>query len=326
MPEKVQEGLVCPEMGRFVGARGFSCPKRVFRARKGAEGVSLSGNGTFRGVKGFFVPKKGVSCQKRCRQGAFVRKWDVSWGQGVFRAQKGHFVPEKVRAGRIRPEMGHFVGARCFSCPQRAFRARKGVGREHTSRNGMFHGRKGFVPKKGVSCKNRCGREYSSAHGTFRGRKRLFGGRVGHFVNKWEGRWTSRQQISQERGRRGLQGHFGGRRQRCGLSSLDGACFPVGLVKNGQCGFFSPNRRSTHLIFPFFPFFTGLALPCPFVSSSLSVSSSARCFFLFGLFCLLSSALEGSRLRVRDERGGEVALVAVFETLGRRGIVLAGGK
>ena len=249
-----------------MGARGFLCPKRVFRARKGAGRARSSGNGTF-------------------------------------------------------------VGARGFSCPKRVFRARKGAGGKHTSRNGTFRGRKGlFVPKKGVSCKNRCRREYPSPHGTFRGHKGLFGGRVGRFVNKWEGRWMSRQQISQERGRRGLRGHFGGRRQQCGLSSLDGARFPVGLVKNGQCGFFSPNRRSTHLIFPFFPFFASLTLPCPFVSSSLSVSSSARCFFLFGLFCLLSSALEGPRLQVRDERGREAALVAVFETLGRRGIVLAGGK
>ena len=115
-------------------------------------------------------------------------------------------MPEKVREGLVCPEMGHFMGARGFLCPKRVFRARKGAGGKHTSRNGTFRGRKGlFVPKKGVSCKNRCRREYPSPHGTFRGHKGLFSGRVGRFVNKWEGRWMSRQQISQERGRRGLR-------------------------------------------------------------------------------------------------------------------------
>src|SRR6266568_1011984 len=91
--------------GTFVDAKGCLCPKEVFRAKIGAGRGHSSGNGTFHGIKGFFMPKKGVSCQKRCRQGSFVRKWDVSWGKGGFCAQKGCFVPEKVWAERIHPEM-----------------------------------------------------------------------------------------------------------------------------------------------------------------------------------------------------------------------------
>src|SRR6266511_1835278 len=143
-------------------------------------------------------------------------RFSRDWSSDVCSSdlQKGCFVPEKVQEVLVCPQMGHFMGARGFLCPKRAFRARKGAGGAHSSGNGTFRGGKGlFMPKKGVSCKNRCGREYSSAHGMFRGHMGLFGGRVDCFVNKWEGRWTSRQQISQKRGRRGLQGHFGGRRQ-----------------------------------------------------------------------------------------------------------------
>ena len=74
MPEKVQEGLVCLQMGHFMGARGFSYPKRAFRARKGVGRAHSSRNGTFCGVKEVFMPKKGVLCQKRCGRGTFVWK------------------------------------------------------------------------------------------------------------------------------------------------------------------------------------------------------------------------------------------------------------